>query len=110
MTPEKQIQDAIRSGCADIARLYRANVGVFKTLDGRVVNTGLPKGFPDLFGYRLSDGKFIAIEVKAPRGRVRLEQEQVLNSLISQGIPAGVARSVEEARHIIMEGDPHANL
>ena len=44
-------------------RLWRANAGKVQTKDNRIIKL-LPKGFPDTFGYRKSDGKFIAIEVK----------------------------------------------
>ena len=36
------------AGCT----VFRANVGLFYTRDGRPVQTGLPKGFSDLFGFR----------------------------------------------------------
>ena len=49
---EKDIQNAIRLGVNDIAVTFRANVGKLYTDDGRMIATGLPKGFPDLFGYR----------------------------------------------------------
>ena len=74
------------------------------TYDGRHFNTGLPKGFSDLFGFRIPDGRAFFIEVKAPTGRVRPEQQNFIEQMRSNGALAGVARSVEEARKIIMEG------
>lgn len=98
---EKDIQNAIRLGVSDIAVTFRANVGKLYTDDGRMIATGLPKGFPDLFGYRKSDGKIIFIEVKTTKGRLRPEQEKFLQTVKEDGCIAGVARSVDDARRII---------
>lgn len=103
MNQETIIQNNIRLKCNDIAVLFRANVGVFKVGD-RYISTGLPKGFPDLFGIRKSDGKFIAIEVKTEKGKLRQEQKLMLNMLKKNGAVAGVARSVDDARKIINGG------
>lgn len=98
---EKDIQNAIRLGVNDIAVTFRANVGKFNTSDGRVITTGLPKGFPDLFGYRKSDGRIIFLEVKTPTGRVRPEQEKFIARAKQDGCIAGVVRSVDDARKLI---------
>lgn len=98
---EKDIQNAIRLGVSDIAVTFRANVGKLYTDDGRMIATGLPKGFPDLFGYRKSDGKIIFIEVKTAKGRLRPEQEKFLQTVKEDGCIAGVARSVDDARRLI---------
>jgi hypothetical protein len=103
MNEETIIQNNIRLGCNDLAVLFRANVGTFKVAD-RYISTGLPKGFPDLFGIRKSDGKFIAIEVKTKIGKLRAEQKLLLNMLKENGAIAGVARSVDDARKIISGG------
>lgn len=98
---EKDIQNAIRLGVNDLAVTFRANVGKLYTDDGRMIATGLPKGFPDLFGYRKSDGKIIFIEVKTAKGRLSESQEKFLQTVQKDGCIAGVARSVEDARRII---------
>lgn len=103
MNEETIIQNNIRLKCNDLAVLFRANVGTFKVGD-RYISTGLPKGFPDLFGIRKSDGKFIAIEVKTKTGKVREEQILLINMLRDNGAIAGVARSVDDARVIINGG------
>ena len=82
-------------------RLFRGNAGTVK--DER---TGswiklLPPGFPDTFGFRKSDGKFIAIEVKTEKGRLRKEQKAFAEFAKTQPILYGVARSKEDAIHII---------
>lgn len=83
--------------------IFRCNVGLFYTKDGRAQKTGLPVGFPDTFG-ATSAGNFFAIEFKAPGGRLRPEQRVTLNALRARGIRAGVARNTEEAI-AIAEGD-----
>lgn len=84
-------------------RLFRANAGKVVTKDNRVIKL-LPKGFPDTFGYRKSDGKFIAIEVKTEKGKLRPEQERFKTFIETQPVLYGVARSVDDAIKII-EGD-----
>ena len=98
---EKDIQNQIRAGVNDIAVTFRANVGKLYTDDGRMITTGLPKGFPDLFGYRKSDGRIVFIEVKTAKGRIRPEQVKFLEQVKKDGCLAGVARSVADARKII---------
>ena len=100
---EHDIQNLIRAETADIAVIFRANVGKGITYDGRYFDTGLPKGFSDLFGFRKSDGRAVFIEVKSPTGRLRPEQENFIRKMQIYGALAGVARSVEDARRIIME-------
>lgn len=100
---EHDIQNRIRNETGDIAILFRANVGSGVTYDGRHFDTGLPKGFSDLFGFRLSDGKCVFIEVKNIMGRVRPEQQNFIEKMRSYGAIAGVARSVEDARKIILQ-------
>lgn len=84
-------------------RLFRANAGKVITRDNRVIKL-LPKGFPDTFGYRKSDGKFIAIEVKTESGRLRPEQKKFKDFAETQPVLYGIARSVDDAIKII-EGD-----
>lgn len=98
---EKTIQDAIRMALSDIAIVFRANVGVFFTRDGRQISTGLPKGFSDLFGFRKSDGKAFFVEVKNETGRARKEQLHFIDRMNQLGANAGIARSVEEAIEIV---------
>lgn len=98
---ETDIQNTIRNGINDIAVMFRINVGSFKVGD-RIISTGVPKGFPDLFGFRRTDGKAIFLEVKTPKGKLRKEQEVFKEALSKQNIIYGVARSLEEAREIIL--------
>ena len=101
METEHKIQNDIRVGLSEIGcTVFRANVGKVKMQDGRYFDTGLPKGFSDLFGFR-PDGKIFFIEVKNKVGRVRPEQKQFISRMLELGIPAGVARSVEDAIKIV---------
>jgi len=80
--------------------VFRANVGLFYTRDGRPVKSGLPIGFSDLFGFR-PDGRAWFIEVKSATGRLRPEQTLFLEAMRARGAIAGVARSVQEARLLV---------
>ena len=57
-------------------------------------------GVSDLIGWT-EGGRFVAIEVKAPRGRLTDEQAAFIELVRRSGGLAGVARSVDEARKII---------
>lgn len=98
---EHKIQNDIRVGLTSAGHIiFRANVGRVRMADGRFFDTGLPKGFSDLFGVR-SDGRAFFIEVKNKTGRVRPEQEKFIERMRASGALAGVARSVEDALRIV---------
>ena len=84
-------------------RLWRSNAGRIKSAHTGTWVKLLPAGFPDVFGFRGSDGLFIAIEVKDAKGRLRDEQKKFAVFAKTQPILYGVARSVEEAMAIIEE-------
>lgn len=103
MTTESLIQNQIRVAISQAGHMiFRANVGKVRTSDGRVFDTGLPKGFPDLFGFR-PDGRIFFIEVKNETGKVRPEQKIFIEQMRKRGALAGVARSVEDAMRIVNE-------
>lgn len=102
---EHDIQNSIRNGTTDIAVLFRANVGSGVTYDGRHFDTGLPKGFSDLFGFRRADGRAVFIETKSQTGKPSPEQITFIQKMQVYGALAGVARSVEDARKIILQED-----
>lgn len=97
MTEEHIIQNRIRAALSPYAVIFRANVGKVKTPDGRFFDTGLPAGFPDLFGFRKSDGRMFFIEVKSPSGRLSDAQKKFIAQIKSCGAIAGVCRSEEDA-------------
>lgn len=103
MTEEHAIQNAVRIALSEYATVFRANVGSGVTYDGRHFETGLPKGFSDLFGFRHSDGKIFFIEVKTPSGHLSKDQKHFLEQMQNYGAIAGVARSVDDAIKIIRE-------
>jgi len=105
MTAEHKIQNDIRvavsqHGCT----IFRANVGKVKMDNGKWFDTGLPKGYPDLFGFRHSDGKLFFIEVKNEVGRLRSDQIKFAHAIRKYPVLYGVARSVDDAIEIV-EGD-----
>lgn len=104
MKSEQTIQNEIIIAVNRLGhRLWRSNAGKVITKDNRVIQL-MPKGFPDTVGFRKTDGKFIVIEVKTDKGRLRPEQEKFKTFIETQPVLYGVARSVEDAIKII-EGD-----
>ncbi len=103
MTTESLIQNKIRVALSQDGHIvFRANVGKVRMADGRYFDTGLPKGFSDLFGFR-PDGRIFFIEVKNKTGKLRPEQEKFIEQMKKRGALAGVARSVEDAMEIVNE-------
>ena len=101
MTAEIDIQNAIRRELPKYGHfVYRDNVGKVKTVDGRWFDTGLPNGWPDLFGWT-KEGKFFLIEVKNETGKLRPDQIRFGEFLKSQPVLYGVARSVDDALRIV---------
>lgn len=84
-------------------RLWRTNAGNVKNEQGFHVKL-MPKGYPDLTGFRKTDGKFVVIEVKKPTGRLSEHQKKFAEWAKTQPIIYGVARSKEDAIHIIENG------
>ena len=76
-------------------------MGTARTEDGRYFSTGVPAGFSDLFGVRLSDGKAVFIEVKTEIGRVSEKQKHFIEVMRNAGAVAGVCRSVQEAKSLV---------
>ena len=83
-------------------RLWRTNAGNIKDARGFHIKM-MPKGYPDLTGFRKTDGKFVVIEVKKPTGRLSEHQKKFAEWAKTQPILYGVARNPEEAMQIIEE-------
>lgn len=81
--------------------MYRGNVGLAYTKDGRAFKTGLPAGFPDLFGFKKGSNKMFFIEVKTPTGRIRQSQINFHLALMHDGAIHGIARSLDDAFKIV---------
>lgn len=103
-TKEQAIQDSIRVALAENGYVvFRANVGKVKQSDGRWFDSGLPAGFPDLFGLKPENGKAYFIEVKTPTGHRRKDQVNFANFLRDKVAIYGVARSADEAVAIVRD-------
>ena len=103
MTTESSIQNQIRVALSRAGYMvFRINVGKVRMVDGRWFDTGAPKGFSDLFGFR-PDGQVFFIEVKNEIGKVRQDQKQFMKAMKKRGALVGVARSVEDALKIVGE-------
>ena len=109
---EQQTQQAIRLELSrGPVRLWRNNSGLLYDRQGRPVSFGLCKGSSDLIGFRsITIGPehvgqtlavFSAIEVKAPKGRLREEQRSFLELVERFGGYSGIATSVEEAARVL---------
>lgn len=76
--------------------VFRANVGKGKTLDGRYFDTGLPKGFPDLFAVK--DDKICFLEIKLPKGKLSDNQKHFIKLMKDKyNTNVYVCRSVGDA-------------
>ena len=85
------------------ARVFRNNVGLFETKDGRAIRTGLCEGSSDLIGWT-HHGKFLSIEVKTLKGLQSYlrkgnneKQKNFINRVNAFGGVGFVAASVESA-------------
>ena len=99
---ESQVMHDIRLALArepDVT-LWRNNTGALRSADGRLIQYGLCVGSSDLIGIG-PGGRFLAIEVKGPRGVVSDEQERFIALVRRRGGIAGVASSVEDAMGIV---------
>ena len=81
MNSEHSIQNQIRVELSKAGYMvFRINVGKVRMADGRWFDTGAPKGFCDLFGFR-PDGQIFFIEVKNEKGRVRDDQKKFMDAM-----------------------------
>lgn len=78
----------------------KAEAGAFKAM-------GVKAGMPDLIvvGPHLACDatKMLALEVKAPKGRLSLAQNDAIAALAKCGIPTRVVRSIDEAEEALRE-------
>lgn len=95
---ESEIQNQIRLtlGREPDLVLWRNSAGV-ADIGGRKQRFGLTRGASDLLGILAPFGRFVALEVKTPRGRLSLEQELFLDLVRKRGGFAAVVHSAEEA-------------
>lgn len=81
-------------------RLWRYQTGKYQLPDGRWVGSGFP-GAADLWGIRLRDGKFVAVEVKSKTGRVGPQQAEFLKMIRECNGIAGICRSVDDLEKLV---------
>lgn len=83
------------------ARVFRNNVGLFTTIDGRKIKTGLLKGSADLIGIA-QDGTFLSIECKRPvGGELSPEQKKWMDMINKLNGIAIVAKSGDDVRRAL---------
>lgn len=99
---EIDIQNSIRLALTPYAVIFRVNSGKVRMADGRYFDTGVPVGYPDLCGFRKSDGKAIYIEVKNEKGKLRKEQQHFQEMMKQYPVIIGVCRSPEEAIALVV--------
>lgn len=81
--------------------LSRNNSGSFQDKNGRWVKFGLfNPGGADLIG--IHNGRFIAVEVKSETGKVSPEQANFIAFVNKNGGLAGVCRSVEDFKNLLL--------
>jgi len=99
---ESDIQRSImlalsQAGCL----IWRNNSGILKNPAGIPIKFGIGNpGGSDLIGIA-PGGRFIAIEVKTPKGRATPEQIRFIEAVKKHGGIAGIARSVEDALSLL---------
>jgi hypothetical protein len=76
-------------------RLWRFQTGQYQLPDGRWVRSGFP-GAADLWGIRVTDGRFVAVEVKSETGKAKENQVRFIEMIRRSGGVAGICRSVED--------------
>lgn len=100
---ETDIMNLIRLKLSEMDFIvFRTNVGKVKLEDGRWFNTGLPRGFSDLFA--IKNGRVYFIEVKKPNGVVGPDQLNFIKQMQNKGCTAGIVYSVEEAVQLVTTG------
>lgn len=81
----------------------RMNAGAGRLQRGDQASQWMRFGFPgqpDVMG-QLPDGRFLALEVKRPTGRVRPEQAEFLAKVARHGGVAAVVRSVDDVARVL---------
>lgn len=87
------------AGCT----VWRQNVGVLRNENGVPIRFGLCVGSSDLIGIT-PEGRFLAIETKTAKGRIRPEQQRFIDAVRAKGGIAGIARSPEDALDLLRRG------
>lgn len=119
MNPETKLMNLIlialsEAGCtvwrvetagAWVGRQIHKDGSTVTLANARMFTTGLCVGGADIIGIHQATGRFIAVEVKTPKGRVSPEQQTFINAVRAAGGIAGIARSVEDALELIRSAE-----
>lgn len=111
MSESRIMREIMLAVSAAGSRIFRNNVGLFFTKDGRPVRCGLTKGSSDLIGWTpvtvtpdMVGSKiavFTAIETKSKSGRASKEQTQFLKVVQESGGIGVKASSIDQAMSAI---------
>lgn len=82
--------------------IWRNNTGVLKNAAGIPIKFGLCVGSSDLIGITPS-GRFLAVEIKTPKGKATPEQIRFIEAVRARGGIAGIARSPAEALALLSQ-------
>ncbi len=88
-----------------VAWIERMNTGAHKT-DDRFIRYGF-RGCSDIIG-QLKDGRFLAVECKAPCGKLSEDQAAFLEQVRKHGGVAIVARSADTVGSVITQPREHS--
>ena len=103
---ESQLLNAIIRVLYPYCTLHRVNVGRVRTPDGRYFSTGVPAGYPDLSGYRRSDGRAVYIECKVKPNKPTPKQLEFISKAREAGCLAGICYSPEDALKLVTTETP----
>jgi len=117
MNPETRIQNRIllalsEAGCtvwrnetsgAWVGKQIHRDGDQVTLINAHMMTFGLAVGSSDIIGIT-PEGRFLAVEVKTPKGRPTKEQLRFIEAVRAAGGIAGIARSVEEALDLIRRG------
>lgn len=104
MQNESELVNNIIRALYPYADMDRVNVIRVKNAQGRWLTTGVSKGYSDLSGCRISDGRAVYIECKVAPNKPTPEQELFLERKREHGAITGVCYSVEDALKLIGVG------
>ena len=100
---EQDIQRLIMLALSEAGCLiWRNNTGVLKNAAGIPIRFGLCVGSSDLIGIA-PGGRFLAVEIKTPKGKATPEQLRFIEAVRARGGIAGIARSPAEALALLSQ-------
>lgn len=100
---ESDIQRLIMLALSEAGCLiWRNNTGVLKNAAGIPIKFGLCVGSSDLIGIA-PGGRFLAVEIKTPKGKATPEQLRFIEAVRARGGIAGIARSPAEALALLTQ-------